>query len=57
MSAFLDRLGRAAARHRWVIAAWVVLVLVVVGAAKAAEEGPTSAPGPTDERVPVTPGA
>lgn len=38
MAAFLDRLGRAAARHRWwVIGAWVVLVLVVGGVAKAAD--------------------
>ncbi|HEV2993433.1 MAG TPA: MMPL family transporter [Acidimicrobiia bacterium] len=38
MAAFLDRLGRAAARHRWwVIGAWVVLVVVVGGVAKAAD--------------------
>jgi RND superfamily putative drug exporter len=37
MAAWLDRLGRAAARRRWwVIGAWLVVVLAVVGAAHAA---------------------
>ncbi|HEV2309614.1 MAG TPA: hypothetical protein VGU73_03770, partial [Acidimicrobiia bacterium] len=38
MAAFLDRLGRAAARRRWwVIGGWVVLVLAIGGVAKAAD--------------------
>jgi RND superfamily putative drug exporter len=37
VAAFLDRLGRGAARHRWwVIGAWILLVVVVGGAAHAA---------------------
>ena len=38
MAVWLDRLGRAAARrHWWVIGAWVLLVVLVGGAARAAD--------------------
>src|SRR5262249_25678505 len=37
MARFLDRLGRTAARHKWVtIAIWVLIAVVVVGWGKAA---------------------